>query len=88
MSNIVTHVKTTIDIADSILDQARDLAARQGTTLRALVEEGLRAVVEDHRTRQRFTLRRVTFGGRGMRPEMIERGWDAVRDAAYHGRGA
>ncbi|MBW2245376.1 MAG: DUF2191 domain-containing protein, partial [Deltaproteobacteria bacterium] len=40
-------MKTTIDIADSILEQARDLAARQGTTLRALVEEGLRGVVED-----------------------------------------
>ena len=81
-------MKTTIDIADSILEQARDLAARQGTTLRELVEEGLRGVVEDHRNRRRFTLRRVTFGGRGMRPEMVEAGWDAVRDTAYHGRGA
>ena len=81
-------MKTTIDIADSILEQARDLAARQGTTLRALVEEGLRGVVEDHRNRRRFTLRRVTFGGRGMLPEMVDAGWDAVRDTAYHGRGA
>ena len=81
-------MKTTIDIADSILEQARDLAARRRTTLRALVEEGLRGVVKDRRNRHRFTLRRVTFGGRGIRPEMAEADWDTVRDAAYSGRGA
>ena len=81
-------MKTTIDIADTVLEQAKQLAAHQGTTLRALVEEGLRGVVEEHSARQRFTLRRVTFGGRGMRPEMMEKGWDAVRDTVYQGRGA
>ena len=31
-------MKTTIDIADPVLNQAKKLAAREGTTLRALVE--------------------------------------------------
>jgi len=39
-------MKTTIDIADPLLDEARKLAAREGTTLRALVERGLRVRLE------------------------------------------
>lgn len=80
-------MKTTIDIADSVLEEARELAAHQGTTLRALVEEGLRRVVDERRDRRRFVLRRATSGGRGMRSEMVEGGWEAVRDAVYRGRG-
>jgi hypothetical protein len=81
-------MKTTIDIADSILEQARELAARRGTTLRALVEDGLRRVVDDRREETAFRLRRVTYGGRGLRSEMADAGWDALRDVAYRGRGA
>lgn len=81
-------MKTTIDIADSVLDAARALAVQQSTTLRALVEEGLRRVVEERRDRCRFVLRRASVGGQGMSPEMVEGGWEAVRDAAYRGRGA
>ena len=39
----VTHMKTTLDIDDHLLERAKRQAAAQGTTLRALVEEALRA---------------------------------------------
>ncbi len=42
---MVAHMKTTIEIADSLLEEARAKATREGTTLRAVVEEGLRAVL-------------------------------------------
>ena len=42
-----THMKTTIDIADGLLGDARAKAAREGTTLRAVVEDGLRRVLTD-----------------------------------------
>ncbi len=41
-------MKTTIDIADPLLREARKLANREGTTLRALVEQGLRHVIRSY----------------------------------------
>lgn len=40
---MVTHMKTTIDIADDLLDRAKHEARREKRTLRAIVEEALRA---------------------------------------------
>ena len=53
-------MKTTVDIADPILNEARKLAAREGTTLRALVEQGLRRVISEKKRKQPFRLRLVT----------------------------
>ena len=44
-------MKTTLDISDPLLDQARKIAARDGETLRALVEQGLRKVVAERSAR-------------------------------------
>lgn len=41
-----SHMKTTLDLADPLFHAAKALAAQQKTTLRALVEEGLRLVME------------------------------------------
>jgi hypothetical protein len=38
-------MKTTVEIPDALLDEARRMAAREGVPVRALIEEGLRAVV-------------------------------------------
>lgn len=37
------HMKTTLELDDRILERAKRLAAEQGTTLRAIVEDALRA---------------------------------------------
>lgn len=43
------HMKTTIDIADGLLGAAKAKAARDGTTLRAVVEDGLRRALSEDR---------------------------------------
>jgi hypothetical protein len=40
---MVTHMKTTVEIPDALAKAAREAASREGTTMRALIEEGLRA---------------------------------------------
>jgi len=81
-------MKTTIDIADPLLDEARKLAAREGTTLRALVERGLRHVLSGgKRTRRPFKLRDASVKGGGwLRPEFRDAGWDKLRDLIYEDR--
>ena len=39
-------MKTTVDIADSLLAAARRLAGKERTTVRALIEEGKKAASE------------------------------------------
>ena len=40
-------MKITVEISDSLLREARKLAAREGVTLRAVVKRGLHRVVAD-----------------------------------------
>lgn len=84
-----THMKTTVEISDALLSEARELASEQKTTLRALLDEGLRmALRERRRQRGRFALRRVPFDGNGLRPELRGVAWDRIRELAYDDRGA
>jgi len=85
-NDIVSHMKTTVEISGGLLDEARRVAARERTTVRALIEAGLRREVEQRRRGGRFRMRRVTFRGRGLRPELAGAAWDRIRDLAYEGR--
>jgi hypothetical protein len=81
-------MKTTVEIPDRLLEEARKLAAREGTTVRALIEAGLRHVLAERRRPSAFRLRRATFAGDGLRPEVAGAGWDRIRELAYEDRGA
>jgi Arc/MetJ family transcription regulator len=81
-------MKTTIEIADSLLNEARKLAAAERTTVRALVEEGLRQVVGRRRRRGKFRLRRASFRGKGLQAGVSDGSWERVREMIYEGRGA
>jgi len=83
----ISGMKTTLDISDPLLREARKLAARERTTLRALVEQGLRRVVAEKRRQPAFRLRKASFRGRGLRPELKDVGWERLRDLAYEDRG-
>lgn len=82
-----THMKTTVDIADAVLRQAKSVAEREGTTLRALIEDGLRRVLEERSERQEFRLEEAAFGGKGLHPQVREGSWERIRELIYEGRG-
>ena len=56
-------------------------------SLKALVELGLRRVIADKRRDAAFKLRRASFKGRGLRPELEGASWERLRELAYEGRG-
>lgn len=80
-------MKTTIEISDPLLHEARKLAAREGVTLRTLVERGLHRVVAETKRGASFRLRRASFKGKGRQAELRDATWERVRDIAYEGRG-
>jgi hypothetical protein len=84
---MVNHMKTTIQIPDSLLKEARKLANEERTTLKSLMEEGLRRIVSDRKRRGRFKLRKATFKGKGLQPHLAGATWDQIRDLGYEGRG-
>lgn len=48
--DMVFHMKTTLNIDDSVMQRLREEAARQGRTMSELVEAGLRRVLEETAT--------------------------------------
>jgi len=81
-------MKTTVDIADPLLNEAKRIAAREGVTVRALIELGLRRVIADKKQRGgRFRLRRASFRGEGLQPALEGESWERIRTLAYEGRG-
>jgi hypothetical protein len=58
-------VKTTLDINDQLLADAKALAARQRTSLTRLIEEGLQLRLRAQRARPHSKLRLPVFKGRG-----------------------
>ncbi len=80
-------MKTTVEIPDALLAEARRLAVRQRTTVKALVAEGLRRIIGEQKPAGAFRLRRATFKGDGLQPGAAGAPWERIRDTACEGRG-
>lgn len=80
-------MKTTVEIPDTLLEEARKLATRQDTTLRVLIIEGLRRVVAERKRTGTFRLRKATFRGTGLQPDVAGASWERIREMAYEKRG-
>lgn len=62
------HMKTTIDVSDALFNAAKAVAQQSQTTMRALVEEGLRRVIADAQAQAKpaFTLKDARVHGKEM----------------------
>jgi hypothetical protein len=81
------HMKTTIDIADNLLTEAKAIAHRDQTTLRSLFEEGLDVVIQRRHKPVKSKIKLVTFPGGEMTEEFKNASWEQIRDEIYRGRG-
>jgi len=81
-------MKTTVEIAEDLFARTREVAQREGTPLRALIEEGLRTALARREQRTTYLWPDLSVTGEGLCPEMAEGSWEALRDRIYAGRGA
>ena len=80
-------MKTTIEIADDLAKRAKAHAATENTTLRSLIERGLRLAMSADRKPQPFVLRDASVAGRGLQRGYRDADWPRIREAAYEDRG-
>jgi hypothetical protein len=76
-------MKTTVNLPDELVREAQELARRQRTTLRELIETGLRAVVKQRSSDTPFALVDASVDGQGRQPAFRGASWDQIRDAIY-----
>ena len=81
-------MKTTVEIPDTLLDAARKVAAREGTTVKALIERSLRELLVKRKSEHEFRLRKASYKGKGLKPGVQQLGLEKLRELAYEGRGA
>jgi hypothetical protein len=79
--------KTTVEMSDVLFEETRRLANEQGIAVKALIEEGLRKVVCDRDRKGSFRLRRATFKGKGLQPQIKGASWESIREVIYEGQG-
>jgi hypothetical protein len=81
-------MKTTIEVQDDLLERSKRLARQEGTTLRAVIEEGLQLALRA-RDQQKRRLPFVVqpFVGDGLAPEFQSAGWERRREEIYRDRG-
>jgi hypothetical protein len=80
-------VKTTIEIADGLFKRAKEVARKEKTTFRSLIEQGLRLVLKEKRSGPRKLPPLVTVGGSGLTDKFKDAGWANIHDEIYRGHG-
>jgi hypothetical protein len=81
-------MKTTIDVSDALMLEAKTLAQKHGITLRSLIERGLEKELQDLRQPKPYKMRDFSVHGNGLQPGQELLSWAEVRDMIYEGRGA
>ncbi len=80
---MLSLMKTTVNLPDDLIREAHELARRDHTTLKNLIETGLRTVVHQRLGDSRFVLQDASVDGDGLREEFQGASWAQLRDAIY-----
>lgn len=80
----VTHMKTTVELSDELLERTRKLALREGKTLKALIEEGLQRTLQARTATARTKAFSIEpFAGNGLSAEFSDASWQQIRDEIH-----
>ena len=79
-------MKTTVELPDTLLERAKRHARKTGRPLRALIEEGVRRVLDEPAGTSRFRLPDRSVGELGGRNPLTSYSWSDLRDEIYGGR--
>ena len=79
-------MKTTVDIHDELLTRAKRRARETGRPLRALIEDGLREVLDGPAPRPKYRLPDFRVGNPNDPNPLENLSWDELRDIIYEGR--
>ncbi len=82
----ISHMKTTVEIPDTLLNRARRHARRTGRPVRALIEEGLRLVLEKQPRREKYSLADLSVGDPDDENPLEALSWQVLRGEIYGGR--
>lgn len=80
-------MKTTIELPDDLLERSKAVARRENSTLKALIEEGLRMALRARTRRKAAPFVLQPYQGDGLSPEFVGAGWETIRDEIYRDRG-
>ena len=85
---MLRHMRPSVEIPDALLRKGRSVARKRRTTLRAILLEGVRKVVDQQsREVRRYVLRDESFGEGGLVEGLSATDWEEIRHRAYEGRG-
>lgn len=84
----VYGMKTTVELNDSLFEEARRYAAQQHTTLRAVLESALQNFLKQQTAAMApFRMRQATFSGSGLQTGIQEGDWNQIRSHIYEEQG-
>jgi len=81
-------MKKTVEISNELAQEVAEYVVAEGVTFRNVVERGLREVLRKDSQRKPFVLRDASVHGEGLQEGFRGKGWEALRDAVYEGRGS
>lgn len=85
---MASHMKTTVQISDVLLADVHKIAAKRKTTFKALVDEGLRHIVESEQNEKtQLKLKDFSYGDPNAPWPLEGKSWEEIRTIIYEGRG-
>ena len=79
-------MKITVEVSDAILERARRVAQHRGRSVRSLVEEGLRLVLETAEPARPYRMEDRRVGVKGGPNPLESMSWQDLRAEIYGGR--